>query len=248
MSEADRERIASLRDDFDREAQRYERAQQDLQPLTTSDSSGAVHATIDSEGALTQVVVDETWQQRLQPAQVGAAVLEAYAAASAERIRNWGMSVAEAEETRARPAPDLNDSASAQIMYALREREGSAEADGMMDQLLLLLEDLDRGLDEALAQVDATTSREVTCRSGSGHVRAVVSGAGQLTDLTYDERWLEHAHSFNIGREATEAVRDALRRAGDTSVERFVEQGELGRLRRLAQDPAALAQHLGLRD
>ena len=80
-------------------------------------------------------------------------------------------------------------------------------------------------------------------KSSNRHVTATSSGNGDLVGLDYDERWLESAHSFNIGRETTEASRcGAVRRARVTRDSQRPPADHRGPV--VSRDPGLLAGHI----
>jgi hypothetical protein len=54
-----------------------------------SDATGAIWATIGADGLPSSLWVEERWQRRLSPERFGTAVVEAFAAASANRMAAW---------------------------------------------------------------------------------------------------------------------------------------------------------------
>lgn len=239
------DRIAELRDEVDVEAQRFERARQRVGERAATDASGAVRLRTDADGLVVEVTVDARWRDRLQPEALAAAVLEAYANGVAERSRAWAEDFADdtQEEPRPRPAPGLESSVAAELFRRLQATDGDADPGPVMERLVQLLEDLDRRLDDALDRAEQMGSREYSGQSSSRHVRARVSGGGELVGVEYDARWLPGAHSFNIGRETTEAIHAALRELAEGQA---TEPDPMGELLRLADDPAALADYLGI--
>jgi hypothetical protein len=73
-------------------------------------------------------------------------------------------------------------------------------------------------------------------QSASGHARATCKGTGHVTALELDARWLPTAHTFNIGREAREAILSAQRVAAAHPLDRVVAESRVGRLQRLLTD------------
>lgn len=247
MADESVDRIAEFRDEVDVEAQRFERARERIGPLNVTDTSGAVRVHTDADGLVTQVDVDTRWRDRLQPEGMGAAVQDAYGNAVAERSRAWaGEFTDEAQpEPRPRPAQGIDSSAASQVMTRLEAAGEGADVQVILERMVQLLEDLDQRLDDGLARADRMAVQEYAGQSGPRHVRARVSGGGTLVGLEYDDRWLPQAHPFNIGRETTEAVHDALRALADSQ---STDQDPMAELRQLAEDPSALADYLGIID
>jgi DNA-binding protein YbaB len=241
----DRERIDVLREDLDVESQRYEQAAQRLVATEASDEHRTVEIRLDPDGALEWVRVHESWRRHHDAASLGGAVLEAYTSAAGERARLWSEASIDEDRppTRARPAARTL-AVSDEVTEALRVR-GSSVDPSVLAALGEMLDDLDRGFDQAMADVEDRLIAPTAGHSTSGHVTARVVGDGQLVAVEMDERWLDSAHSFNIGRETTEAVADARRRIAERSAAAMRDSG-LGRLQALTADPQALLRHLGL--
>lgn len=250
MSDSARDRIDTTREQLDRDTQRFERAADRAVPVTGTDSSGTVSARFDENGVLRSVTVTDAWRSAVGPDALAAAVMEAYGDAAAERARQWSSAAAEELDAQAptlRPAPSPSSSVVGQLADTLDSARGAVDVQASMQAVLELFEDLDRGIDEVFAGVENRLGSQHRGRSSSGHVDAVVSGAGELVSLETDHRWLAGAHAFNVGREVTEAVHDAMRQVAATDTATLFEGTSLERLSRLADDPERLAEHLGLR-
>lgn len=174
--------------------------------------------------------------------------MEAISAAAIERVREWGEHVATDEvELAPGPTSGQRESLAAKVSDRLAEDQdswGRQDAEGAAAAIVDMLDDLEAGLDQAIEQVESLAEQEITGRSGDGHVRATVTGSGQLRSVDYDERWLTEKHGFNIARSTVGAIGDAMRRVGDDPVQRAMQGTELGELQRLADDPEALVARL----
>lgn len=241
----DRERIDALRDDLDLESQRYELAAERLAPTQASDEHRMVEVRLDAQGGLDWVRVHERWRDHYDPTLLGAAVMEAYGSAAGERARVWSeASIDEAAcPTRARPA--ARTLAMTDELAAALQARGNSVDPTVLTAIGGILDDLERGFDDAMADVEDRLTSPTIGRSSSGHVSAQAVGDGQLVSVEMDQRWLGSAHSFNIGRETTEAAVDARRRIAERSAASFRDSG-LTKLQALAADPQALVRHLGL--
>ncbi|MGZ4447606.1 MAG: hypothetical protein ACXVEC_12835 [Nocardioides sp.] len=243
----ERDRIDSLREQLDVEAQRYQEAAREAGGARGADRLGAVEVRLDEQGVLTQVRVDAAWRQRHEPAELAGAVLEAVADAAGTRARAW----AEASIDEERPTPRARPAARTltmtdELTSALEARRDAIDP-AMLAVLGGMLDDLERGFDQAMADLDEQVAAPTRGRSSSGHAGASVLADGSLVGLELDERWLEDAHSFNIGREVSEAVADARTRAAQRATASLRDSGLL-RLQHLASDPQALLRHLGVTD
>jgi DNA-binding protein YbaB len=240
MSEHVAERILEIRDQADRLGQAFEDAASVLGPTTGSDESGTVTVDLDRDGNVAAVRVDADWRQHHTPEELSAAVLAAMGRAVGDRMGTWAQTFVESAETHperaTRPLPVQDD-------FAARVTEA---AGGHLDEAALveLIGNLDAALEEANQAMERLANANYSARSTSGHVRARCHVSGQVLDLAYDQRWLETAHSFNIGRETTEAVTRAHREATATSLQAALEASSLGRLQKILNDPEALGRAL----
>ncbi len=238
----ERDTIADVREDLDREAQRYERASERVPAVGATDTTRIVTIRLDSAGLLQTVVVDEAWRDELGAERLVPAVLEAYAAVAAERARVWGEKVAETADEPTpptRPAPPLH----ATLPGALQEiadRQGEPPSEATVEALRAMVADLRAGMREVFENVDARLAARATGTSTSGHVTATLSGSGGLESLDIDQRWLPTAHAFNISREITEAINAASARVAPNDPASLVAGTSLERVQRLTQDAEAL--------
>lgn len=243
MDDDTRDVIADLRDDMDRQSQQYERASNHLGPVSAMDRSRSVTVRLDEAGVVRSVTVTDAWRTELGSEGLGAGVLEAYAAAGAERVRGWGGAVADTstEPTPAlRPSPGLHTTLAGQLME-LGDHSDQPSSEATIAALREMVQDLRQGMHEVFAGVEAQLDAEHTGTSSNGHVTAVVSGVGGLVSLTFDERWLESVHAFNVSREITEAIHDGMRKVASTDAASRVTGTSLERVTRLTQDAGALA-------
>jgi DNA-binding protein YbaB len=241
----DRARIDTLREELDVELQTAEQARAQVGPAAGSDATGSVTVHLDADGQVTQVVSDGSWRQRLEPEALPGAVLEAYTAAAQDREVQYVTAVGAAEPDRARPHDSPEVRAYAEISDEVRQRADQLPQSTLVS-IFSMLDDLERSFDAAFEMVDERLTATSTGRSTSGHAQAEVSGNGDLVGVTYDERWLSGAHPFNVGRETTEAIHDAIRQQAGRSVQAIAEASGLARLQHLSRDSGAMARHLGL--
>lgn len=247
MLEDPTEQVAELRDALDRQTERFERARGEIGPLTAADSSGAVTVTVDAEGVLRSVAVAADWQRHLQPEALGGGVQDAMAAAAASRAQRWATTYAQDEPPPAlRPMPTPGQSLAGRLTE-LTEQAAPAGDEHVLGALLEMVRELNDSIDQVSADVQRALGAQFTGRSSSGHVTAVVTGAGAVAAMGCDDSWVRRAHHSNVGREMTEAIRDAYRQAADRRPAQIIEDSPLGQIQRLAGDPTALADRLRLR-
>lgn len=243
MSENAVEQIAELREELDVDAQRFERARDRMGAVSANDATGAVTVRTDTNGLVESVSVEGGWRDRLGADWLAEAVMEAYGNTMAIRSQAWAEEFAEETPLRPRPAPALHTTTAGQLRERIEQLGTQPDAFALMERLLALLEDIDGRFDDSLARTDRLAAQEYVGRSSSRHVRARVAVSGMLMGVEYDDRWLPTAHAFNIGRETLEAIHDALR---DLAEAQSADQDPLAELARLADDPDALAEFLGL--
>jgi DNA-binding protein YbaB len=249
MSDDWAEDLARLHDDVDKSVQRFADANAHIEPVTASDSTGAVTITLDKGGVLQDVKVAATWRRSLEPNMLAAAVQQAIGTAAAQRTETWATRFAEQStepDPRARPMEPSAQSLAGKLAAATGETGAGDYAAGL-EELLAMVKDVNAGLEQATSEVGAYIAAQYQGRSSSGHVRASVAGSGAINGLTLDQRWIEKAHHFNVGREINEAVRDAHQKMSNHSVQGIIDASPLGQVLALAKDPTALAERLRLR-
>jgi DNA-binding protein YbaB len=249
MSDDWAEDVARLHDEVDRTAQRYEDAVAHIEPVTASDPTGSVSVTLDKDGLLQDVKVEGTWRKSLEPSALGAAVQEAIMTAAAQRTETWSTRLAEQSdepESRARPMAPPSESLAGKLTAAADGATPGPPA-AALEELLQLLKAINTGIDEATSEIGAHLAKEYAGRSSSGHVRATINGTCLIKELTYEQRWIEKAHHFNVGRETMEAVHDARQKMANHGVQDIIDGSSLGEVLALANDPTALAERLRLR-
>lgn len=241
--------FGQLYEDVSAAAGRYGAAQGQLTPVTAKDGHGVVAVTIGPEGRVSAIAVGPTWREHYSADSFGAAVAEAATAAATTRAQRWGELVVEEQDRPAArtPLPPLHETLAGQLTEVTRGRSPDA-AGGTMQALHDLISEMTAAIDDVTAQVRAQMTREYTGSSGSGHARATLLGNGTLHRLELDRTWAEQAHATNIGRESLQALQEAYRRLGDDDAGGIVERSPIGRMRRLTEDPLALAREAGLRD
>jgi DNA-binding protein YbaB len=244
------EAIGRSRDDLIRGGGAFREAAAALGPVTAKDDSGAVTVTVDAEGRISSILVSMTWRNSYTAHSLAAGVSEAATKAGVARLEQWGSTVVEADERpsgRVVPPTPLDADGLASRLSEAVEHDRSGSVYASMQVMSELLHELVDSIEDVRNEVREHLTREYTGRSASGHVTATIAGNGTLLDLTFDPNWLDSAHPANLGREATQAIHEAYRRAGGDDVATIVARSPLGRLQRLSEDPVALARAMGLR-
>ncbi|GAA4675495.1 hypothetical protein [Nocardioides nanhaiensis] len=234
--------IGDVRDSLDRLVQQFEKAREQQQPAAGSDETGQVTVRVSAAGVVEDVVVGSSWLAELDGEQFGAAVLQAYAEAGARTLIPWAESLAEQEEPATRPMPtgprpSLRDVVDKQTLARMGE-----PALREMARVLRTVRDDARQVD---AEVSAMVARRIEGHSQQATV--VLDGAGGLVGVQVDPAWAESTAPANLARHVLSAYDRARRSLGGRTVENVIADSNLGRMRRLAADPSALAAELGLR-
>ena len=96
--------LLDIRDEADRLGQQIESAVADIGPVTGSDPTRTVSATLDAKGVIDEVRVDMGWIDQMAPESLKAAVLAAIADAGAHRTAAWSEGFAQEQEKPSRPS------------------------------------------------------------------------------------------------------------------------------------------------
>ena len=240
--------FGQLYEDVSVAAGRYGAAQEQLTPVSAKDAHGVVTVTVDPQGRISAIAVGPTWRDHYSADSFGAAVAEAVTAAATTRAQQWGELVVDEQDhpPMRTPLPPLHETLAGQLTEATRD-QSPEEAGGTMQALHDLISEMTAAIDDVTAQVRDQMTREYIGSSGSGHARATLLGNGTLHRLVLDRTWAEQAHATNVGRESLQALQEAYRRLGDDDAVGIVERSPIGRMRRLTEDPLALAREAGLR-
>lgn len=242
------ERFHRLRDDLDRQAQRFEGAAAQQMAHDAADESGAIKVRVGADGGLEHVLIRESWRTEYEPQALGAAVVQVYTAAGAKGLQAWSSALDDEEAgDRARPAPSPPETVAGRLAQIMDDAPpDSAAITTSMDGLVGMLREMNAGLDEAIGMVTDRAQQEHTGRSSSGAVTVTVDTFGGLTGVDYDPGWLTNRHAFNISRETLEAAAAARRTAAVAAPADSLEGTPIADVVRTAQDPRALAERLGL--
>jgi DNA-binding protein YbaB len=228
------EDLAVLRESSDVLLQQLTGAQQQVRPAEAADHTGQVVVRLDADGRLGSVQVGFTWDQHLTATELPAAVLAAVAQARVQQVEQYGEAIRAIDQEpapRARPART-----DAPMLDAFRERVeerggGTDAARELTEEILL---DARAGLDEANRLLDEHTGRRFQARSTSGHVAATALGNGDVESIELDQGWVSRAHPANVGREITEAMHAATRRARREGLSAVLRATRLADVARLA--------------
>ncbi|HEU5038988.1 MAG TPA: YbaB/EbfC family nucleoid-associated protein [Nocardioides sp.] len=228
------EDLAVLRESSDVLLQQLTGAQGRVQAVEATDDSGQVVVRLDADGHLESVRVGFTWDQQLSASELPAAVLAAMTEAKIQQVEQYGEALRRIEDEPApRPRPSRTDTP---MLDTFRERiadrgdDGDAAAE-LVEELLL---DARAGLEEANRLLDEHAGRTFAARSTSGHVTATALGNGDIDSVELDQSWVSHAHPANLGREMTEAMLAATRRARREGLAAALQATRLADIARMA--------------
>lgn len=226
--------LAVLRESSDVLLQQLAGAQERVRPVEGTDPSGQVVVRLDGDGHLDKVSVGFAWDQQLSATELPAAVLAAVTEAKIQQVEQYGDALREIEDAPApRPRPARTDTP---MLDAFRERiEASGdETDASAELVEELLLDARAGLEEANRLLDEHAGRTFSARSTSGHVTATALGNGDVDRVELDQAWVARAHPANLGREITEAMHAASRRARREGLAAALQATRLADIARLA--------------
>lgn len=201
--------------------------------VTAATKLGTVTVTVDADGGFRSITVGQALRREADPESLGSLVLQLIAEAHVTRLNQWAEAAGEELDTPAPPGSVPPVVAVEQRAIKLR----GAAGDHAIDDAIREVGGLAGALDELIEEMRAVADAHHVGRSTGRHATAVASGRSELVSLELDERWLESAHHFNIGREATEAALAALTLAARTSLESVVASSRLGRLRAALTEP-----------
>ncbi|MGL5930963.1 MAG: hypothetical protein ACRCY8_18680, partial [Dermatophilaceae bacterium] len=239
-----------LRDDVDRVTQRFGAAASGTAAwFDGADESGTVTARVTAQGVVSDVRVRPGWRDRVGPAALAGAVLDALRAASVGRLEEWGrgMDAALSAPPPLQPAPGLYATLAGQLEDRVTAATTPQQVAAVEAALVEVMEELIGGIDELSAEVDDALRATVTGNSGKDrHVVAELSLSGEVVGLTYDEVWLTRAHAANVGRETLAAIDDARSGLAGRSVQDVISRSRLSELQAALSDPHAVSRRLQL--
>ncbi|MFQ6172656.1 YbaB/EbfC family nucleoid-associated protein [Oryzobacter sp. R7] len=237
------ERMLDVRDEIDRTAQRFERAAAARTRVEGTDTAGVVSVTVDADGALASVRIRADWESRLSVDELGPSVVAAVTDAGARSAVAWGTALSDeldGPRPMTRPLPSTHGSLAAGLDEVTSTRalvEGDrASLEAMVEVLQRMLVEIDDVSDE----VRATAARTVTGRAPGADVTVTLTGAAAVTAVTFGPGAARH-HAANLSRHVMTAYEDAVRQVATGGVEQVLERSVFGELRRLADDPSAVA-------
>jgi DNA-binding protein YbaB len=235
-------------------------------PFRGEDSSGAVRVAIDQMGKVVDVELADSWPRTVGPARLADALMEAVADGERRRATAWGSAVAEGV-TGIEAAPDAGASAdriSARhpapgfTPYPMNSSNGDRadvkppaasptdpSAQLFARDLLDLIWEADRQMDEFVRLVDEGSGREVVGRGGGGRASVTVRG-GAVVHIELDTGWLATADRSAVVAEIRTAFDAAHEAAAKASDEALTAVEPIAELQEMTADFETLLGRLGL--
>jgi DNA-binding protein YbaB len=241
------ERLLDVRDELDRATQQFEQAAAARTSTVGSDASGSVSVTFRADGRLDGIRVRANWATRLDDDALGAAVVAAVTDAATRSAVDWGTALADgldAPAPRTRPLPSTVGSLAAGLDEVTSTRSLLDHDRASLEAMAAVLERMLVEVDEVADEVEAVGLRRLVGRAAGTDVTVTLSGAAAVVDVTVGPAATRH-HAANISRFLMDAYADALRQVGERGVEEVVERSVFGELRRISDDPTAVARRFG---
>lgn len=182
---------------------------------TGTDSSGAIHVQLDASGLPHAIRAESNWNTKINPAELGNTVTEAFNAALSARLESWTHSLRESgwqnefELIRSSGIP-AGGTAEGAIPDAFRREPKNVEP----RPLSAMTEDMMSALDRAGESSEQPAEVQGSGSAANGRLVMTLSKTGGLT-CTADARWA----SEQSGAMLTTALGDALRIAKESLAE-----------------------------
>lgn len=198
-----------------------------------TDATGVIRVVVDWSGMVADVVVGQSWREKVPPRQLALALTTAVNEALASRLMDQlAHDDLEPEVTHRKDARDARGKPASPVA-----RELQAEIAG-------LLATFDHDLETYRRELSAAAGATVSARSPKGAVE-VTMGHGQAVRVTVDPTWAKSARHNEVRTETLAAARAAGQRLA-TVPRAVTPPPSVVRLRELAGDTAALNRELGL--
>ena len=243
--------IFDLRDELDRESQRYATAAASIGTVSASNASGSIEVTLEPAERKLAVTIRESWRSTYEASELGSAIVDTVTILATERMQKWTESVAESSETPAantRPLPPTSESVSEQVRTAIDAAGDSVDMTTVMSDMMSILEEVNAGVESAMAIVTARAQAAHAGKDASGKVTATVDGSGSLRSVDFEENWLDNRQAAEISREANAAIAAALRAATAAAPENDLVGTPLEKYGAVLTDPQAIARILLRKD
>lgn len=239
--------IFDLRDEFDRQSQRYEAAARAATASSASDASGSIGVSYDAAELTLTLTVRHGWQSSYHPSELGPAIVQTVAVLAGERLKQWTESVGESSEAPApqtRPIAPSSRSVAAHMQDAVTAAGDSFDVTTAMSELMAMLQEVNAGIESVMTIAKQRAQAEHVGKSASGKVTATVDGSGTLTSLVFDENWLRDRQAAEITKAANDAVEAAARVAKAATPQNALVGTPLEKYAEALTDPEALSRIL----
>ncbi|MBB5152927.1 hypothetical protein [Saccharopolyspora phatthalungensis] len=188
-----------------------------------------VAVNVTDAGVVTSVVLAAGWRRSVDPRELGAAVLSAFATATMQVLANRVEGTQQTPPVTGASTPaDLPDTSPLS-----------------KEDVMRLVDAVSADLNHFTEQVSARVDQTVSVESAGGHVRGSAR-SGQILDVSIDPNWAASARNSEIELELTEV----LKQLGELSSPGELAQGPRSRaideLHALASDPQLFLRRVGL--
>lgn len=223
--------------ELQRELRTLAEASEQLTPITVKDEKGAVALTLDANGAVQSLVLDEDWRDTIGEDALGLTVSSCYQDAIGQRAGTFMKAYAEsADSGEAAPIPapkpvELSDPSSdwgIEGREKLREMYAAADA----EQQSFLTHRAQRAR-EARDGVNAAKTVTVT-RQGD-----------TITAVALDERWVRNTNDEVIEREIVRAMNNIMAMAARDRANKYEGFPAIEQLMTIANNPQELMRRMG---
>jgi DNA-binding protein YbaB len=207
------------------------------------DSRRAVRVTVDGSGRVVDAELGLSWRDILEPAELGAAVVEAVDTAEADRMDAWKRATPQAADPAdaGHGIPDLSDAGGPGRFRSLSD---PAVQESTRELYYLAMDAIDR-LGEAGRAMDQATTDPVRGHSPDRLVTVTVDG-GRVTAVDFDQSWLSKAPAVEITRRLRAAFEAAAQAGPESAAVKALDDSSIRELREVSADPQELLRRLGL--
>ena len=191
--------------------------------LSGTDAGGVVTVTVDDTAAVVAVRLGDSWQDATVRRGLGARVIEAMTAATAQVMAKQAERIGE-PTARVPASPDQ-------------------ESPLTTAEVMRLMDTVSRDLDQFRQRLSAVADETVTATSGGGHV--TVSGRGrQAGDVSIDQDWLYGARVSEVESELRDALTTFAGKSSPGELTQGPKSTAISELLALVSDPRTMVDRL----
>jgi DNA-binding protein YbaB len=203
------------------------------------DKSRTVRVTMDGSGRIVDAQIGPSWRDAVGSAGLGAAVVEAADAATAERMESWTQAmeqpVDDVPDDFEDPSADLNPS---------RSLRDPAVLESTRELFHLTMDAIDR-LSEVTRSMDELTVDQVSGRSPDGRVTVTVE-SGRLASVDFDQSMLREMTAVEITQRLRAALSAADQAGPQAAAAKALDNFTIREFQQATADPRELLRRLGL--